>query len=343
MSKTDLIRRLPRPQPAAIPASVEAFLAGLGGPAWIEVPGRDHSRKRLVVTLLHGNEPSGIRAMHAWLRSEREPEVDTVLYIGSVAAALAAPGFAHRALPGERDANRCYGVFADDLQGRIARDFTALFGQEAFEAVIDIHNNTGHNPAYAIGYGVDAARLNLANLFADWFVDSDLCMHTLVEMTEQRCPSISVECGRAGDPAADAAALAGLDRFLHLSDLGLTGPMPRHLQILHHPRRVCLRPQLSVVFADAPAATAGLTLRNDLDRHNFQALDAGTLLGWVQPGQALPLSARGAADVELAQDLFVVSAGELRTLCPMIPIMMTSNADIARSDCLFYAMDSSGA
>ncbi len=335
------IRTLERPGRTMLDQPLEGFLRDLGGPSWLQLPGRDRSRRRLVVSLLHGNEPSGVRAMHAWLAAGHQPAVDTVFYIGSVEAALADGGFEHRSLPGERDANRCYGTPQEDRQGRIAQAFMARFVRQPFEALIDIHNNTGHNPAYGIGYGDDPARLNLTALFADWYMHSDLRMHTLVEMTQAHCPSISVECGRAGDPAADAAALAGLERFLHLDALHLEQAPPAHLRVLHSPRRVQLKAGLSLSFAERPQAGIDLTLRGDIDRHNFAPLPAGSLLGWLE-GADLPVTAHGAGPADLAPTLFQVEQGCLRTRCEMIPIMMTTDAAVARSDCLFYAMTPAG-
>ena len=57
-----------RPAPETIPSDPVAWLRQLGGPTAIRLSGRDRSRCRTVVTLLHGNEPSGVRALHGWLR-----------------------------------------------------------------------------------------------------------------------------------------------------------------------------------------------------------------------------------------------------------------------------------
>ena len=44
--------------------NVEEFLRALGGPACLFLRGQDRSRTRALVTLLHGNEPSGAIALH---------------------------------------------------------------------------------------------------------------------------------------------------------------------------------------------------------------------------------------------------------------------------------------
>src|SRR5688572_2241480 len=46
-----------------LPASAEAWLGELQGPTAVRVPGRDGARLRVVSGLLHGNEPSGLRAI----------------------------------------------------------------------------------------------------------------------------------------------------------------------------------------------------------------------------------------------------------------------------------------
>ena len=61
------------PQPALAGASPEEFLANLGGPACLFFEGRDKSRTRAFVTLLHGNEPSGFFALRRWLLSGASP------------------------------------------------------------------------------------------------------------------------------------------------------------------------------------------------------------------------------------------------------------------------------
>ena len=99
------IRVFDSPSPSGVPPTAEALLRELGGPAWIRVAGRDRSRTRAVVTLIHGNEPSGLRAVHAWLRSGAQPAVNAVFFIASPAAALEPPGFAFRTLPGKLDLN----------------------------------------------------------------------------------------------------------------------------------------------------------------------------------------------------------------------------------------------
>lgn len=55
---------------AHLPGKVEHWLRELDRATLLRVPGRDRSQTRIVTTLLHGNEPSGVRAIHAWRRAQ---------------------------------------------------------------------------------------------------------------------------------------------------------------------------------------------------------------------------------------------------------------------------------
>jgi hypothetical protein len=324
------------PRPADIAAEPEAFLRALGGPTAIRIRGRDRSRARGVVTLLHGNEPSGLRAVHAWVRSGAIPATDALLVIASIEAALAAPGFSHRMLDGRRDLNRCFAGPFDDAEGALAHAILSALADLAPEAVIDIHNNTGHNPPYGVGPRAGPGERALASLFGRRLVVSDIRLGALTEVLHAQ-PALTIEVGRSGDDRADAIAQRGLVRYLARPEL-FAGPVP-DVDLFANPIRVCLRETLSVACGDAPVSGCDFTLRADVDRHNFERLAPGTGIGWLRDGSAWPLEARDAAGSERSRDLFAVHGGRLEVLRPMIPIMMTTDPEMALADCLFYAVE----
>jgi hypothetical protein len=323
----------------ALPATAEAWLRELGGSSLIRVRGRDPSRTRVVTTLLHGDEPSGTRAIHAWLRAGVEPATDVLFYIGAVDAALAGRGWAARMLKGRRDANRCFLPPFDDPDGVRAHELLELLAAARPEALVDLHNNSGHSPAYAVGTCADAPRLSLATLFADHYVQTDIRLGTLIEAADAFTTGIVVEAGRASDEVADALALAGIERYLSRDTLPVLqdGEAPS-VVVLHEPCRVTIRPGVSLAFGDAPVREAGVTIRSDLDRHNLSSVDAGTLFGWLGDSRAWPFDARGADGVEISHELFSCTNGVLRTRRPLVPIMMTTSREAAANDCLFYAV-----
>ncbi len=330
------LRVVPAPRAAELGDTPDAWLARLGGPALLRIPGRDRTRARALVTLLHGNEPSGLRALHRWLRAGRTPAVDALVFVGAVAAALAPPGFAQRMLPGRPDLNRCFAPSAVGAEAALAHALVGALRDARPEALVDVHNNTGHNPAYAVATRVDRARLGLAGLFAERFVHSDLRLGTLTEATEDLCPGIAAECGRAGDPAADEVAFGLVERFLGAERLPERPARP--LAVLHRPIRIRLAAGARVAFAEGPVAGVDLTVAGDVDRHNFETIAAGTPVGWVRDPAAWPLEARGADGAEVSRELFSLRGLRLETRRELVPMMMTTDAAIAAADCLFYAV-----
>jgi len=321
--------------PDDIPPTADALLDALAGPTWLRRAGRDRTRTRAVSTLLHGNEPSGLRALHALLRRDRPPAVDLVAIIGAVEAARAEPRHSHRVAPrpGARDLNRCFRAPFDGPDGAVAGLLLDRLGGARPEALVDLHNNTGHNPAYAIGSGEDRPRRALASLFTPLYVFSPLRLGSLAEAFDDALPAITVECGRAGDPAADAYATAALARYADIDALPVD---PGPLTIFRDPVRVTLRPGVSIAFAERPDPVADVTLTGDVDRHNFSTLPAGEELGWVRDGARLPLQAVDGDGRDRAPEHLVVDGGRLRARVDFVPIMMTTSPRAALADCLFY-------
>lgn len=325
------------PAAADVGATAEDLLARLPGPTLFRVGGADRRRTRAIVTLLHGNEPSGTRAWHAWLRRGRRPAVNIVCILAAVDAARHPPGFAFRMLPERRDLNRCFlPPFDRDGDGALAEEILRALRQAHPEALLDVHNNTGHNPAYGVGNKIDRMRLALTSLFADRYMLSRVRLGSLTEATEDDFAGVTIECGMAGDPEADAVAAVGLERFLETDSLDPDPAAAAGVTVLETPLRVCLRRGASLAVADAAVAGADLTLAKDIDRHNFQTLDTGTVVGWLGSTAAWPIEAVDRGGHDHSREMFVAEGGALLVREPLIPVMLTTNAEIAARDCLFY-------
>ena len=323
------------PAPESWPADAEAFLRSLTGPTWIDQPGRDPSRHRTVSTLLHGNEPSGTRAILAWLRSGATPAVDTSFFVASVEAALTPPVFGHRVLFGHADLNRCFRPPYAGEEGGLAEAVLEHVRKRSSEALVDLHNTTGDTPAYGVGPRDDPARLALTSLFAGRYVHSDLRLGALVEAVQEELPSVVIECGRAGSSVADEIARAGLERFLLAESL--EPAQAPAMTVVGSPVRVCLQPGLVLRYGEGPDEGADLVVDAAVDRHNFEPLVPGDSLGWVRSGGPWPFVATRADGAEVSRELFEVDAGHVRARRPFVPIMMTTDAEIAVQDCIFYA------
>ncbi len=328
------IRFVDAPEPADLGENVHEFLAWLGGPTLIRIPGRDSSRCRAVSTLLHGNEQSGTVAVHQLLRLAEQPAVDMLYFIGSVDAAVEPPGFAHRMLPGRRDLNRCFFPPFDGREGRIAEELLYQLRNANCEALVDVHNNSGKNPAYGIVTILDPEHIGLVSLFALRCIFSDLRLGSLTEATEGNFTSVTIECGRAGDPDADGVAFAGLQRYASCESLAAETKGP--VAIYECPTRVCLTDGIMVQFSETPSHAHDLTLDPDLEQHNFEVLPAGTRLGWVADGAPWPFEVRASDGHDRSRDYFEIVDRELRVKQDVVPTMMTADAFLAAADCLCY-------
>ena len=161
------IPRWEAPTPEEVGQTVEEFLQKLGGPTFLWFPGRDNTRTRAVSTLLHGNEPSGVRAVHRWIREGQQPEVNLLCFIGAIDAALTKPLFSHRYAPNRKDLNRCFSPPFEGIEGTLAQAMLGELHQTRPEVLIDIHNTSGRSPAYGVTTLNGAKQKKLPGVFCD--------------------------------------------------------------------------------------------------------------------------------------------------------------------------------
>jgi hypothetical protein len=335
-----LLRHLEAPPASTVPVDHVAFLRSLGGPAAIRLRGRDRTRCRVVVTLMHGNEPSGLIAVHGRLRDGRQPATDTLVVLGAVEAAMAEPHLSNRALPDGTDLNRCFGPAVRSGPSRdLALSILETVRGVGPEALIDVHNNTGHNPPYCVAPRIGDAERQLAGFFGDLLVHYNLRIGALAEETLDLCPTVVIAAGRAGDPASDRAARRGLDAFLDTDALFEPGSDVPQLDVFQHPVRVEVATGVRLAYGHKPEPGAQLTIARDVDRHNFELLPPGTEIGWLAPEAPWPLVACGADGADRSHELFARDGARLVVRRSMVPIMMTTDPKIAHSDCLFYAVE----
>lgn len=336
------IRLLEATRPDIWAADEVDFLRQLGGPVLIRLPGRDHSRCRALCTLLHGNEPSGVRALHRLLRQGVVPAVDLLCFVLGVETALHERPFHHRYLPGERDQNRCFRPPFDDRPGEIARRMLQLLESYRPECLIDIHNTSGAGPAFGVVVREDHRHEALVALFTHHLVVTDLQLGALMELSQPHCPMVTVECGGAGDRRADQLAWEGMMRYAQ-QDQVLNLERDSVLELYHNPVRLELASGARLAFASRPVAAADLTVPPDLERFNFGTAPRGSFIGWVgSPAAAERLSARDGAGRNRLGDWFCIDRGRLLTTRPLKLFMITHRVEIALGDCLLYAAPASG-
>lgn len=335
-------RFIRNPLAAEIGGSVGDFLRILGGPACFFIEGKDANRTRALVTLLHGNEPSGAMALFRWLKSARQPAVNVLCIVPSVTAALEPPLFTHRMLPRARDLNRCFKPPFDDAQGVLAEEILEILHMHHPEAVVDLHNTSGAGPSFGVCTFVDRQHDALVSWFTRKLIISNLRLGALMEISEHSYPTVTVEVGGRLDAEAHDLAYDGICRYFHEPDVFSRVETDSKLELLTDPIRVELVDNVTLTYADEAQVSYDITLRTDIEHHNFSDVKADTLLGWAAGPERSLFSAQDMSGRCAVTDILRIEDGRLFTARPLKLFMITNNAAIAESDCLFYAVENDG-
>jgi hypothetical protein len=332
------VRRLPDgAPPGLLERPVRELLRELGTTTWLRLPGTGAEPARAVVTLLHGDESTGLEALLTVLRRRRSFPFDLHVVIGNVEAAVHGSGFAHRYLDGQEDGNRVWGLPlpADPTPQRLA---AAAILEDLLAAplagLIDLHNTTGANPFHALVTDDDPAAIDLATRFTTTLLRWDLGVGTILEAVAPHAPAAAVECGLPGRHVSTAFAVDGLRRFL--------GPPPGASPPVEHDmindlRKVVIHPEVRFRFGGIPDREVDLTLVPDGDAVNLRRVEAGHVLGHVRPGAPQPLRVTTADGTDVTNDLVAVTPdGAVVTCVPTTPVMVVRTVEAARKDCLCY-------
>lgn len=334
---------LRNPLSTDIGQNVEAFIETLAAPTCIFLEGEDTARTRALVTLLHGNEPSGVMALFRWLKSGQRPAVNLVCIVPSIAAALQPPLFSHRMLPRARDLNRCFKPPFDDAQGALAEEILEILHMHRPEAVIDMHNTSGSGPSFGVCTHMDRHHDALVSLFTQRLIVSNLGLGALMEISEHSYPTVTVEVGGRMDEAAHELAYEGMCRYFAADTVLDPGDTDWGLDLLHNPIRLELREHVTLTYAEQPVADYDLTLRSDIEHLNFGTVPPDTLLGWASSPERDLFTAIDAGGRCAVTRLVRIENNEIYPAQALKLFMITNNPDIASADCLFYAVADDGA
>ncbi len=340
------LKNLLDPHPDQIGETVTDFLRYLGGPSIIFLTGNDISRTRAFVTLLHGNEPSGVKALFRWLKSGRRPQVNIVCIIASVEAAMFGPAFSHRVIDPMRDLNRCFNGPFDDEQGELARDIVSTLQRYQPESVIDMHNTSGSGPSFAVATFSDQKHEALTTLFTQRLIITHLKLGALMEISEHLCPTVTIECGGRLDNEADEIGWDGLSNYFSSENVFAVRSADWGLELLHNPVRLELNENCSLCYSDQASSGYNLTLPPTVEHLNFGVTRKNTLLGWVNNGVVPELSnifsCRNSVDESVLNELIYIVGNEILVRQDLKLFMITCDPLIAKMDCLLYAVKSDG-
>jgi succinylglutamate desuccinylase len=303
----------------------------LDRPTLIHLPGRN-PEPLFVSVLLHGNEDTGWEAMRELLAHYQGRELPRALslFIGNVTAAQ----HAVRRLEGQHDYNRIW-KGEGDAEHLMARQIIGTMRQRRVFASIDIHNNTGLNPHYACINVREHRFLHLALLFSRtvvYFIRPDAVQSMAFS---ELCPAVTVECGKVGQRHSTAHARQLVEAALHLDHFPEHPVSPHDYELFHTVATVKVPESLSFGFG---GEGGDLAFTPDLDHLNFRELPRGTLLAQLR-SETARLQAWDEAGRDVAERFFVRDNGGLKTRLPLMPSMLTLNAEVIRQDCLCYLME----
>lgn len=325
------------PVPETFGATPIDFLRSVSGPTVIDISGKDESKTLVISTLIHGNEPSGLMALHKWLLEGHKPATNLRLVISSIKAALLEPIFSHRYLPDEEDLNRCFDKTGDKPEYKRAALIKEVIIEANPIAVVDLHNTSGSGPAFSVVTEECGDRRILASYFCPRIIMTGLLIGSLMEI-DAGCPILTIECGGADDFEAHHTAYRGICDITKSCDCLSEGGRFKPVEVLHHPMRVELVHSASLSYTAERDPTVTVNLSDDIEVCNKGIVLAGTPIGWVGSGTLDAFKVLDEAGNNVASSILMLDGEQLKTAQDLQIFMATTRADIAKSDCLFYVV-----
>lgn len=331
------------------------FLKSLKGLTVYDIEGVNQNKTRIITTLIHGNEPSGLIACHLWLKSNERPATNVRIIFCNPEAAQTKPYFTHRYLSQNDDLNRFFtlaaktNVIADNKQNIKsqvtfrAQQILSLIcntnknelkpNKGSVEAILDLHNTSGASPAFAVAIKSDIKHKLLAEFFTDNMIKTTIPVGAIMEQALD-APIVTIECGGANENKSHQVATIGVQNFF--DTVSLFKRESSLVKIRFNPLRVELKNDATVGFANHPLQTTDITLRVDIELLNNSVTPAGEFIGWNIDNAELLFQAIDSDNKDRATSLFETRGGLIYTIRAMQFYMVTSVTEIATKDCLFY-------
>lgn len=320
-----------------LPDSPYEWLKQLQQPTVIEIEGKDSSQWRVISVLIHGNEPSGFFATYQFLKQQITPHTNLAISISSVRAARQIPAFSHRHVPGEFDLNRRFGLIeSNDRVTELARQLTEYIRGRCPQLIVDLHNTSGSGPAFAVSISNHHSIRKMASLFCHRMVVTQLIVGSLMELNFN-CPIVTIECGGSQDEESHKVALEGLNAFSKIVSIDELDE--NIMEIFAHPVRVTAHQGISLKYGEQENADVDITLIKDIEHLNFDEITTGKQVAWLSRSLGDCLQAINDQGEDVIESLFEVINNQLIAKRNLRIFMATSRADIALSDCLFYAVE----
>jgi hypothetical protein len=337
----DEITYLKNPNSIVLKADYIQFLMTLTGPTVIDITGYDESKCRVFTTLLHGDEPSGLIAMHRWLTANDElpfPPTNVRFIICSVEVANISPLFSRRYLDGGKDINHCFSSDNTNSCGFCTR---ASLIEKAIEEVnpeilVDLQNCAGSGPAFAETSIITPEVLSITSSFCQTIILSGLRLGTLMERKFD-CPMITVKCGGSNDEQSHHIAYQGLKK-LTINGQPKSFQQDRDVDIIYNPLRLVLVPHTSLSYGNHDEGFIGVCIKSNIEQLNYGISRKDQMIGWVDDKGLNNFELINEHGENVISDYFRCRKNILTCEVDIRIFMATENRSIALNDCLFYVV-----
>ncbi|WP_189378192.1 succinylglutamate desuccinylase/aspartoacylase domain-containing protein [Thalassotalea profundi] len=332
---------LKNPCALTLKADYQQFLLSLSGPTIIDISGINNESCRVITTLLHGNEPSGLIAIHRWLTEHSAlpvPETNIRIIICSVEAACKSPLLSHRYYPNGLDINRCFNTNETTGYFQRAQIIKQAILEVNPECVIDLHNTPGSGPAFAVCTIITPEVLSLTSLFCDTIILSSLKIGGLMEQNFN-CPILTIECGSAHDEQSHETAYQGINQLGNCSSIYHYN-QKTDVDIISKPFRFQLKPNVNLSYSEHDEGYEGVTLKSSIEQFNFGHARKDQMIGWVDDRGLDNFQLLNDAYEDVLNEYFTLRDNQLVCATNIRIFMATSNKEVATDDCLFYLVKS---
>jgi hypothetical protein len=328
-------------------ADYEQFLLSMTGPTVIDITGTDTGKCRVITTLLQGNEPSGLIAIHRWLTSreiQQLPKTNLRFIICSVEAACVKPLLSKRYIESSKDINRCFGSIESDdapLETHSGCYQRAQLIEQAIkdvnpEVIIDLHNAPSPGPTFAISSIITTETLPLASLFCQTLILSNLQLGSLMEQ-DFSCPFITIECGGRFDEQAHEVAYAGICHLEKCEDISYI-QQEKNVEVIYRPLRLQVKKGVNLSYAEYDEGYSGITLKKNIEYFNFGGANQDEMIGWIDGNGIENLELLDKQGCNIISDYFYTRENQLVCKQNLRIFKATSDKQTALNDCLFYVV-----
>ncbi|MEM8843578.1 MAG: M14 family metallopeptidase [Pseudomonadota bacterium] len=314
--------------------SVEDLYRIFPQPTLLHLQGK--SKETIFISvLLHGNESTGFYVAQALLKKYLNKPLPRCvsIFFGNTQAARHGKRF----LNSQLDYNRVW-PGTDHTHSKEALIMEQVINElktRNLFASIDIHNNTGLNPHYACINKLDNEFLNLAALFsktAVYFLSPNGVQSMALS---QLCPSVTLECGKAGSKSGLDHALEYVEAVIYLSKIAKSKVAPRDLNLFQTIARIKIPKNVSFSFNNDKS---DLQFDKQLEKMNFSEMPADTCFGETKCSTSIKLDAYNDNNENITDNIFYMSGNKILLRSSMMPAMLTLDENVIKQDCLCYMM-----